>query len=422
MKFLADLHIHSRYSLAASKNLDIDNLYKSALMKGVTVLGTGDFTHPGWFSEINGKLIPAENGLYALKKTISDKLDKTVPESCKGTVRYILSCEVSNIFKKKGIVRKIHSIMLMPEIKSVEKLNLKLKKRCKTENTGRAILNFDIRDLIDMLLDVSDKAALIPAHIWTPWYSIFGSRSGFDSVEECFEQFSDYIFAAETGLSSDPAMCRIFSGLDKITLVSNSDAHSPLKIGREANIFDTTLSYDSIMSALKGGNPGAFIGTVEYYPEEGKYYADGHRLCGYSRLPGESVKDGEICPVCGKLVTIGVLNRIKELSDKPGNKAIATQSYKTIPLLEILSEIYRMNPDSKKIMNCYKNLLEQFGPELYILNSIKTDALKSSGIPLLAVAVERMRKNEVTITPGFDGQYGKIKIFSEEEIKRESFA
>jgi DNA helicase II / ATP-dependent DNA helicase PcrA len=418
MKFLADLHIHSKYSLAASKNLDIENLYKAARMKGITVLGTGDFTHPGWFSEINEKLIPSEEGLYKLKKNISKRLDNSIPEACKGTTRFILSCELCSIFKKKGRVRKIHSIVLMPEINSVEKICMKLEKRCKTESTGRPVLSFDVTDLLSMILEISDKAALIPAHIWTPWYSLFGSKSGFDSVEECFGKLSEYIFAAETGLSSDPAMCRNFSGLDKITLISNSDAHSPLKIGREANIFDTSLSYDSIISALKSGNSKEFIGTVEYYPEEGKYYADGHRLCGYSRLPGESAKNGEICPVCGKQVTIGVLNRIMALSDKPGNKAITTQSYKTIPLLEILSEIYRMNPDSKKIMTCYKNLLEQFGPELHILNRINMDEIRNSGIPLLAEAIGRMRENKVTISPGFDGKYGKLKIFSEEEIKR----
>ncbi len=418
MKFLADLHIHSKYSLATARNLDLEHLYMAARMKGITVLGTGDFTHPGWFFELKEKLIPAEQGLYAVKKSISNEYENVIPGSCNGVVRFLLSCEISNIFKKEGRVRKIHSIVLMPDINSADKLNIKLRKSGKTESAGRPIFNFDIKELLDLILEVSDKAALIPAHIWTPWYSLFGAKSGFISIEECFGVYSGYIFAAETGLSSDPDMCRKFSGLDNRTLISNSDAHSPLKIGREANIFDTALCYDSILSAIKSGNAEEFTGTVEYYPEEGKYYADGHRKCGMSQLPAETDKYGDICPVCGKQITIGVLHRIKELSDKSDNKAAPTTSFKTIPLLEILSEIYQVNSGSKKIMLSYKNLLEQFGPELYILNFIDTGEIRNSGIPLLAEAIERMRKNEVAITPGFDGKYGTVKIFRDEEIKK----
>jgi len=275
-------------------------------------------------------------------------------------------------------------------------------------------------NMLERVFDVSDRAMFIPAHIWTPWYSVFGSRSGFDSLEECFGDFSRYIFAAETGLSSDPDMCRKFSGLDRITLISNSDAHSPMKIGREANIFDTSLCYDSIISAIKKGCPEEFTGTIEYYPEEGKYYADGHRKCNQAQLPEETDNYGGICPVCRKKITIGVLHRIQQLSDKSENKTARTSCFKTIPLLEILSEIYQLNSGSKKTMLCYNNLLEQFGPELYILNFAGIDELRNSGIPLIAEAIERMRKNEIMITPGFDGKYGSVKIFREEEIKKAS--
>jgi len=416
MKFLADFHIHSHFSLATAKNTDVVNLNIAARKKGITVLGTGDFTHPAWLGELNNKLVQAEDGLFKPNKDISGKTDKFIPESCRGITRFILTSEVCNIYKKGGKTRKIHSIILLPDLSVVEKLNRRLKRLGKTESNGRPIFTFDVVNMLEIVFDVSDRAMFIPAHIWTPWYSVFGSISGFDSIEECFGAFSEYIFAAETGLSSDPAMCRNFSGLDKITLISNSDAHSPSKVGREANIFDTSLCYDSIISAIKRGNPEEFTGTVEYYPEEGKYYADGHRNCNLSLLPEETDKYDGICPVCGKKITIGVLHRIQNLSVKAKKEASTPGCLKTIPLLEILSEIYQMNSGSKKIMFCYDKLLEKFGPELYILNFIEIVELRTSGIPLLAEAIERMRKNEVMITPGFDGQYGTVKLFKKEEI------
>jgi len=417
MKILADLHIHSCFSLATSKNTDVENLYIAARKKGITVLGTGDFTHPGWFGELKNKLVQAEDGLFKTNKDVSGKIKKFIPESCRGITRFILTAEVCNIYKKGGKTRKIHSIILLPDLSVVEKLNRRLKSLGKTESNGRPIFTFDVVKMLEIVFDVSDRAMFIPAHIWTPWYSVFGSISGFDSIEECFGAFSEYIFAAETGLSSDPAMCRKFSGLDKITLISNSDAHSPLKVGREANVFNTSLCYDSIITAIKRGNPEEFTGTVEYYPEEGKYYADGHRNCNLSLLPGETDKYDGICPVCRKKITIGVLHRIQTLSNKTKKIAATPVCLKTIPLLEILSEIYQLNQGSKKIMLSYNNLLEQFGPELYLLNFIEIDELRNSGIPLLVEAIERMRKNEVMITPGFDGKYGTIKLFKKEEIE-----
>ncbi|RPH52161.1 MAG: DNA helicase UvrD [Desulfobacteraceae bacterium] len=416
MKFLADLHIHSRYSLATSKNTDVESLCISARKKGITVLGTGDFTHPAWFGELKEKLVRAKDGLYKPNKSISGKIEKFIPESCEGIIRFIPTAEICNIYKKGGRTRKIHSIILLPDLSLAEKLNRRLRKIGKTESDGRPIFTFDVVNLLEMVFDITDRAMFIPAHIWTPWYSLFGSRSGFDSMEECFGDFSKYIFAAETGLSSDPDMCRRFSGLDGVTLISNSDAHSPMKIGREANIFNTSVCYDSIILAIKKGCPEEFAGTVEYYPEEGKYYADGHRNCRQSLLPEETDRCGGVCPVCRKQITIGVLHRIQALSDKAKKKETTQKYLKTIPLLEILSEIFQLNPGSKKLLLWYNKLLEQFGPELDILNFTGIGEIRNSGVPLLAEAIERMRKNEVTITPGFDGKYGTIEIFKKEEI------
>ncbi len=417
---MADLHIHSRFSLATSKSTDVENIYIAARKKGINVLGTGDFTHPGWFEELKNKLVQAEGGLYRPSNDIYSRIENRIPETCRGITRFIPTTEVCNIYKKSGKIRKIHNLILLPEMSAVEKLNRKLKGLGKIESNGRPVFTFDVVNMLEMVFDVSDRAMIIPAHIWTPWYSLFGSKSGFDSIEECFGNYSGYIFAAETGLSSDPAMCRKFSELDRITLISNSDAHSPMKIGREANVFDTSLCYNSIISAIKRGNPEEFTGTIEYYPEEGKYYADGHRNCNYSFLPAETDKNGGICPVCGKKITIGVLHRIQKLSDKSKNKPAKKTYFKTIPLTEILSEIYQLNPGSKTILLHYNKLLEQFGPELYILNFIGIDELKISENDLLAEAIERMRKNEVMTKPGFDGKYGSVKIFREDEIRKSS--
>lgn len=410
MKFITDLHIHSRFSLASAKNINVENLYVAARKKGITVLGTGDFTHPGWLKELKEKLVYDNKGLYRLKEEVYNSCESFIPRSCKGVFRFIPTGEVCNIYKKNGKTRKIHSILLLPDFNLVEKLNNKLKKFGKTESNGRPILNIDIINLFEILLEISDKAMLIPAHIWTPWYSLFGSKSGFDSVEECFEDFSRYIYAAETGLSSDPEMNKDIHFLEKITLISNSDAHSPSKLGREANIFETELSYEAITSAIKTGDPKQFLGTVEYYPDEGKYYADGHRNCNLYLMPEETKKYGGKCPVCNKDITVGVLHRINELSDKTRTKRKLPPCYKTIPLIEILSEILKTGPNSNNVKTCYDNILKNLGPEIEILNFIDIKDLKKAGFPLVSEAIERIRNNKVKIKPGFDGQYGRIKI------------
>lgn len=316
MKFIADLHIHSKYSRATAKNSDIENIYKAAQIKGIQLVGTGDFTHPDWFLEIQEKLEPADNGLFKLKKEIEDTIKDDIPGPCRDDVRFILVTEISNIYKKEGRTRKNHNLVFMPGIEEAAEFRRRLDKIGNINSDGRPILGLDARDLLEISLEVADKSFLVPAHIWTPWFSVLGSKSGFDSIEECFGDLSSHIFALETGLSSDPAMNWRVSSLDKYALISNSDAHSPMKLGREANLFDTDLDYYSVLNALKENNNKTFTGTIEFYPEEGKYHYDGHRKCNICFKPEETKKYNGVCPVCEKPLTIGVLNRVYELSDR----------------------------------------------------------------------------------------------------------
>ena len=420
MRFIADFHVHSHFSRSTAKNLDLENLYIAAQLKGITVVATGDFTHPGWFEELKEKLIPAEPGLFKLKKKIAKLCDQQVPFSCRGNVRFILVSEISNIYKKNKKTRKNHNLVFLPNLDLAENFNSKLDKIGNIKSDGRPILGLDARDLLEILLETSENGFLIPAHIWTPWFSLLGSKSGFDSVEECFEDLSSYIFAIETGLSSDPAMNWRVSSLDELTLISNSDAHSPLKLGREANIFNTELSYSSIKKTIKNRDPQSFIGTYEFYPEEGKYHIDGHRKCNVSFWPEQTRKHDGKCPVCGKSLTLGVLYRVEELSDRPeGEKPEKTLPFfNIIPLTEILSDVLEVGSGSKKVMRNYMVLLEKLGPELEILNNKKKEKIISAGGPLLGEAISRMRENKIILSPGYDGEFGKIKIFSHQERKK----
>jgi DNA helicase II / ATP-dependent DNA helicase PcrA len=420
MKFIADLHIHSKFSIATSKNLDLENLYIAAQLKGITVIGTGDFTHPGWFAEIKEKLTPAEPGLFKLKEKIAKICDKEVPISCRSKVRFILSCEISNIYKKDGKVRKNHNLIFFPDLKKAESFNNKLDKIGNIKSDGRPILGLDAKNLLEIMLDTSDQAFFVPAHIWTPWFSVMGSKSGFDSIEECFEDLTPYIFAVETGLSSDPPMNRRLSLLDNLTLISNSDAHSPMKLGREANLFNTDLSYYDIRSAIKEGDKKRFLGTYEFFPEEGKYHLDGHRKCNIRFMPKETIKNKGICPVCLKPLTLGVLYRVEELADRPEkiNPEPKNPFYSIIPLTVILSEILKVGQGSKRVKQKYNNLLKTFGPEFKILHETNNETLERSGILLLAEAIKRMRNKKITLLPGYDGEFGKVKIFSQEEREK----
>ncbi len=420
MKFTADLHIHSKYSRATAKTLDLENIYIAAHIKGINVVGTGDFTHPGWFSEIREKLEEAEPGLFRLKKIFSKECDKRIPKSCKNKVRFMLQTEISNIYKKKNKVRKNHNLVFFPDFKSIEAFNARLDKIGNIKSDGRPILGLDARDLLEIVLETSHEGFLIPAHIWTPWFSMLGSKSGFNTVDECFEDLAGYIFAAETGLSSDPAMNWRVSGLDKLTLISNSDAHSPRNLGREANIFDTGLSYGALFSALKKGDKKQFLGTYEFFPEEGKYYLDGHRKCGVQLFPEETIKNKGICPVCGKKITLGVLYRVVELADREaGIKPEKGNSYYSIvPLADILSDIFKVGPQTKTVGGKYAAAIAALGPEFEILQKLPVENIEKAGIPLLGEAIKRMRENSLEISPGYDGEYGKVKFFQDGERER----
>ena len=417
MKFIADLHIHSKYSRATAKNLDFENLYYAAQIKGVKVVGTGDFTYPAWIEQIESKLEEAEPGLFSLKKEIAKNIDKTIPESCRNTVRFILQTEISNIYKKDDRVRKNHNLVYFPDIKSVKKFNSKLDSIGNIKSDGRPILGLDAADLLSIMLSINDKGFFVPAHIWTPWFSMFGSKSGFDSIEECFGPLKEHIFAVETGLSSDPPMNWRIEDLDDIRLISNSDAHSPGYIGRNASVFDTNLSFSHIRNALEKNDLKKYQGTLDMYPHQGKYHYDGHRKCNICLNPATTAKIDGICPECGRKVTYGVLNRVQELATRPeGYVPENRHGFQSIvPLTDILSEIFEVGPKTKKVTGYYNRAIETLGPELGILLDRSFEEIETANVPLLAEAVMKMRTGDISIEPGFDGEYGKVKLFSRQE-------
>ena len=420
MKFIADLHIHSRFSRATAKSLNFENLYIAARIKGITVVGTGDFTHPGWIAEISENLVPAEPGLFKLKDELAAACEKQLPFTDIAPIRFILSCEISNIYKKAGATRKNHNLVFLPDIASATRFNARLDRIGNIKSDGRPILGLDARDLLEILLETSDAGFLIPAHIWTPWFSMFGSKSGFDSIEECFDDLTPHIFALETGLSSDPPMNWRVGNIDGMTLVSNSDAHSPRNLGREANLLDTDLSYPAIQNTLKTGDPKQFLGTIEFFPEEGKYHHDGHRKCDVNMTPDKSHQHHDLCPVCGKPMTLGVLHRVAELATRnEGGKPEKTHPYyHVIPLAEIISEIVGVGPKSKKVAYHYNKALETLGPELTILHDMPIEKIATAPVPFLGEAVRRMRAGQVKIIPGYDGEYGQIKVLNPEDKDR----
>jgi uncharacterized protein (TIGR00375 family) len=414
MRFIADLHVHSKYSRATSRAMSPEIIWKWAQLKGITVIGTGDFTHPEWLKELNETLEPAGNGLFKLKKEL---LTDDIPESCKLDVSFLLSAEISCIYSKNGKTRKIHSILFIPDFADAARINIALSKIGNLNADGRPILGLDAKELLKIVMDVSPDAILIPAHAWTPHFSVFGAVSGFDSLEECFEELTPHIHAIETGLSSDPTMNRRLSALDRITLISNSDAHSPAKIGREANIFDTEISFRAMIDAIK--TKKGFLGTIEFFPEEGKYHYDGHRTCGVNLSPKETIKHNYLCPVCGKKLTVGVMHRVEMLADRENE--ISPRGLpdfnSIIPLAEIISETLKVGVNSKTVNNAYMNLLGKLGSEFNILMDASLDDIERAGSPLISEAVSRMREGKVNIVPGFDGEFGKIKIFEEVERK-----
>ena len=386
--------------------MDLENLDKWAKIKGVKILGTGDFTHPEWFKNLKEKLEPAEAGLFKLKKNNSE-------------TRFILTAEISCIYTKKDRVRKIHIIVFAPSFEVVEKINVQLGWIGNLKSDGRPILGLDAKELAKIVLNASENCLIVPAHAMTPWFAIFGSKSGFDSIEECFEEYSKYIYALETGLSADPAMLWRVPDGRRVALISNSDAHSPAKIGREANVFDTEISYQAIIDAIKNKDPKKFLYTIEFYPEEGKYHFDGHRNCNVKSSPEETKKYNGICPVCGKPLTIGVLNRIKKIADKEeGFKPEGVVPFKSlVPLEEIIADVLGLGTGTKQVEKEYNNLVEKLGSEFNVLLDSSKEKLTGVTLPEIAEGIIRVREGKVVKEPGYDGVYGKIRIFSKGEEK-----
>lgn len=411
MQVITDFHIHSRFSRACSKQITIPNLAKWAEIKGIDILSTADFTHPQWLQEIKDNLKDNGRGLFVLKNN-------------KYKTHFILSTEVSCIYKRGDQCRRLHVCIMFSSIQAVEKFNKELEKLGKNlRSDGRPILGMDVREVADLALQASEEALIIPAHIWTPWFAMFGSKSGFNSAKECWGEYLKHIYAVETGLSSDPLMNWLVSDLDKFVLVSNSDAHSLENLGREANLFDLeNFSYQEIYQALKNKDKEKFLYTIEFYPQEGKYHYDGHLKCKISFSPQETEKNKGICPVCKKPLTIGVMNRVMELADrteveikKIKDKFIPYKSL--IPLKEIIGEIENVGSKSKKVDNIYQQLIKKGKNEFNILLNIKIEELKNIGGQVFAEAIKRMRAGQVHLQSGFDGQYGVVKVFNEKEIK-----
>lgn len=420
MKLVADLHIHSHFSRATSANLTFEHLARWAQLKGIQVVGTGDIAHPGWLAEMREKLAPAEEGLYRLRDDLAAAVEADVPPACRGPVRFVLGGEISNIYKRGGQTRKIHNVVFAPSFDAVERLQARLERIGNIRADGRPILGLDAHDLLEIVLETGPGCHLIPAHIWTPWFSLLGSKSGFDSVAECFADLTPHITALETGLSSDPPMNWRVSALDRYALVSNSDAHSPEKLGREANLFDCELAYGAIFAALhpspahgrEAGGEG-FLGTVEFFPEEGKYHFDGHRACNIVWDTPTTRAHNGLCPVCGKPVTVGVMHRVEALADRPAGvrPPSARPFHSLIPLPEVLGEIYGVGESSKQVQAEYFKLLARLGPELAILRESPLADIAAAGGERLADAIGRMRRGEVSAQPGYDGEYGVIRVF-----------
>ncbi len=395
--FIADLHIHSKFSRATSNDMDVEHLAEWAKLKGIKLLGTGDFTHPGWLKELKEKLL-FENGLYKYKETC-----------------FLLTAEVCNIFPYKGKAKKIHNILFAPHFSEAERINEALKKYGNLTVDGRPFLDLDCYSMVKIIKRISPSSQIIPAHIWTPHFSLFGANSGFDKIEECFRDATEEIFALETGLSSDPPMNRRLSSLDKFNLISNSDAHSPAKIGREANVLDCALRYDEIIKTLKTGEN--FLYTIEFFPQEGKYHFDGHRNCGIRLSPEETMQKGKLCPLCLKPLTIGVMHRISKLADrKPEEVPDKFIPYKNlIPLEEIIADAFKVGVQSQQVRNEYLSLVNKCGGEIQILLDLSPEFIREHFNAAIGERILAVREGKVSIKEGYDGVYGEIKVQVEQK-------
>jgi DNA helicase-2/ATP-dependent DNA helicase PcrA len=416
--FHADLHIHSRFSRACSRDCDLEHLAWWARRKGITVLGTGDFTHPGWADQLKDSLVPAEPGLFRLGQDAEDRLRRATPDSCAGDVRFMLSAEISTIYRGDERTRKVHHLLYAPTFEAADRITRALSKIGNLASDGRPILGLDSRHLLEITLDGGPGCYLVPAHAWTPWFAVLGSKSGFDAVADCYGDLAPEVFAIETGLSSDPPMNWRCSSLDGYRLVSNSDAHSPPMLGREATTFDVPVDYFAMADALRTG--GGLAGTIEFFPEEGKYHLDGHRKCGVRFEPGQSREREGACPECGKPLTIGVLHRVTELADRPaGYRPPGAPGFTNlVQLPQIVGEIMATGPKTKKVGAEVDRLVAALGPELGILTEADADDLRRAGGSLLAEAVGRLRRGEVRREAGYDGEYGIVALFGPGELNR----
>ena len=409
--YIADLHIHSRFSRATSKDGDLPHLDWWARRKGIGLVGTGDFTHPAWREELKEQLEPAGEGVYTLKA------EYRLPDAQPGDApRFVVTGEISSIYKRHGKTRKVHNVIVLPSLEAADELSARLEAIGNIRSDGRPILGLDSRDLLELTLDTCPDAEFIPAHIWTPHFSMFGAFSDFNTIEECFDDLTPHIHAVETGLSSDPPMNWRVSQLDGLTLVSHSDAHSPAKLGREANLMDTPLTYPGMVRAIRTGE--GFLRTIEFFPEEGKYHLDGHRNCGVCLTPAETQARGGLCPVCGRKLTVGVEHRVEELADRPvGFHPEGARPFESLaPLPEVLAACTGVSATCKRTVTLYERMLSELGTEFYILREAPDTDIERIAGPCIAEGIRRLRAGKVERSPGYDGAYGKIQLLLSELI------
>lgn len=419
MKFICDFEIHSRYARACSKNITLEEVARWAQIKGIKLIGTGDFTHPFWYKEIKEKLEEKEPGFFSLKDQFLARANKNtdIPIAIKkDAVRFLLTSEVNCIYPKNKKLRKVHHIILAPDLKTVDKINESLSWYGKLASDGRPTITLSSKNLLKIVLNANPFTLLIPAHVWTPWFGIFGSKSGYDSLEECFEEMTHYVYAIETGLSSDPEMNWRIPWLKDKAILSSSDAHSCPKIGREATCFNTEFNYNGLYQAIKSNSSSKIAYTIEFFPEEGKYHYDGHRNCNLSLSPEETMKYNDICPKCGMSLTLGVLNRVHKLGSqvitaKPVNRP---PFHKIVPLEEVLSEVMALPSGSRVLRAKYFEAVQELGEEFKILIDLDIPAIADFN-QKLAEAINKMRQGDIMIKPGYDGVFGEVRLFREEE-------
>lgn len=411
-QFIADFHIHSKYSHATSKYMDLLALSTWGQFKGIGVMGTGDFTHPIWQKDLQAQLQQAESGLFELKPEFAKIVDNQVHTSCKSWQRFLLSSEISTVFKRNGRCYRVHSILLAPSFQVAEKITNRLAKIGNLVHDGRPILGCDVKEIVKIALDASPDCMIIPAHIWTPWYGLLGSKSGFNSVHEAFEELTQHIYAVETGLSSNFLMNAQVSELDRFALLCNSDAHSVQNLGREANLMNTDLSYDGIVTALRKNDPEGLVAGIEFFPERGKYYGDGHRACNQYLTPQQTLQCKGICSVCSKPVTVGVLNRVAQLADRTVLQAqpFMRHRYRVLPLFDILSYELNLPTTSPKLIKMYHQILAAVGNEFFVLLAAPIEQIAQAATPRIAQAIAKLRAGDVMIAPGYDGVYGQVEF------------